>query len=262
MDISRSYGPRAESRSPQPSGSRDALPAAFQELRRSRVFEGVEESLVDDLLAHCTSEQFRAGSTIVDQDRMLESLMIISRGLVDLTRIEGVREYGVLLLASGDLLLPAAAIFSEASLVSARALLRTKLCSLGLTNVHEAMRHSPQFTTNLLAITSGQWRMSVRNILDLSSRNAAQRVGSFLLRLADLQSDEIAPVLPIPKRHLAARLGITAETLSRMLQTIAKNGLYLRGHTIMIKDREQIERFCGPDPYLDRDEKALGVFAL
>lgn len=238
------------------------VPGDFRELRDFRVFEAVDPTLVDHLLSRCSSEQFRAGATIVEQDCTFGSLMIISRGLVDLTRIEGSREYGVLLLASKDLLLPAAAIFQEPSLVSARALIRTKVCSLPIPAVKEAMHRSPQFTANLLAATSGQWRMSVRNILDLSSRTASQRVGAFLLRLADLQKNEIAPVLPISKRHLAARIGITAETLSRMLQIVASNGLHLRGRTIIIKDREQIEAFCGPDPYAESDERQLGVFAL
>jgi CRP-like cAMP-binding protein len=102
----------------------------------------------------------------------------------------------------------------------------------------------------------------VRNTLDLSARSAAQRVGAFLLRLADLQSNGSPPILPIAKRHLAARLGITPETFSRMLQTVADHGLYLRGRTIIIRDRQKIEQFCGPDPYIARDEHELGVFAI
>lgn len=234
----------------------------FDELRGFRIFERVEEELVQELLGSCCSHQFRPGSVIVEQDQQLASVMIISRGLVDLTRIEGQREFGVLLLAAHDLLMPAAALFQERCLVTARALVRTKVCSISVDVVRSAIGRSPQLSANLMAVTSGQWRMSVRNILDLSARSAAQRVGAFLLRLADLQSDSVAPVLPIPKRNLAARLGITPETLSRMLQAVADHGLYLRGRTIIVRDRSKLEDFCGPDPYIERDERDLGVFAL
>lgn len=234
----------------------------FSELKRSPVFNGVDAELVDELLAQCSAQHFRTGQTIVEQDCQLDRFMMISRGLVDLTRIQGQREFGVFLLAADDLLLPAAALFQEPCLVSARALTRTKICLLPVAAVKCAMRRSPQLAVNITAVTSGQWRMSVRNILDLSSRTAAQRVGAFLLRIADLQADAVAQVLPIPKRYLAARLGITAETLSRMLQTVAQNGLYLRGRTIIIRDRAKIEAFCGPAPYVERDERQLGVFVL
>lgn len=243
-------------------GDQTAKYDQFDELRGLRIFDGVDEELVAQLIASCSSVQFRPGSIIVGQDQQLESVMIISRGLVDLTRIEGQREFGVLLLAAQDVLMPAAALFQERCLVTARALVRTKVCAIPVPKVRAVIRQSPQLAANLMAVTSGQWRMSVRNILDLSSRSAAQRVGAFLLRLADLQSDSVAAVLPIPKRHLAGRLGITAETLSRMLQTLADHGLHLRGRTIIVRDREKIEEFCGPDPYIERDERELGVFAL
>lgn len=241
---------------------RQAESGEFHELKHFRVFDRVEQRLVQTLIDSYSTHQFRPGAVIVEQDEPLQSVMIISRGLVDLTRIEGQREFGVLLLAAHDVLMPAAALFSEPCLVSARALVRTKVCSLPVATVRAVIKESPQLAANLMAVTSGQWRMSVRNILDLSSRTAAQRVGAFLLRLADLQSDSAVPVLPIPKRSLASRLGITAETFSRMLQTVADNGLYLRGRTIIIRDRQRIEKFCGPDPYIERDERELGVFAL
>ena len=47
-----------------------------------------------------------------------------------------------------------------------------------------------------------------------------------------------------------------------MLQVVADHGLYLRGRTIIVRDRQQIEDYCGPDPYPEPDERDLDVFAL
>jgi hypothetical protein len=52
------------------------------------------------------------------------------------------------------------------------------------------------------------------------------------------------------------------ETLSRTLQTLAANGLYLRGREIIITARDEIERFCGPAPYPSANEHEFGVHAL
>jgi hypothetical protein len=52
------------------------------------------------------------------------------------------------------------------------------------------------------------------------------------------------------------------ETLSRTLQTLAANGLYLRGRQIIVTNRAAIEDFCGPDPYPPATEYELGVHAL
>lgn len=226
------------------------------------IFTGVARELVQQLLDGGSIRQFPQGALIICEGEPAPELHIVLRGIIDLTHLSGRTECGVLLLSSKDLLLPATTIFNEPALVSARALTKTKILTLDNVMLEAALERSPVLMTNLMKAMSGQWRMAVRTVLDLNCRSAAQRLGAFLLRIADLQPDTAAPVLPIAKRHLAVRLGMSPETLSRMLQTVAEHGLYLRGRTIVIRDREGIEQFCGPDPYPQKDERRLEVFAL
>src|SRR5690349_24205730 len=152
------------------------------ELRSHPVFDGLEDRDADRLLSSCSGLQYRAGSVIFRQGASFDGLSIVHRGLVDLAHIDGDHECGVLLLSSKDLLLPAAALYAEPSLVSARALTPTKLIRFDAEAVISVTRTSGALTSNLLKAMSGQWRMAVRNILDLNCRTAAQRVASFLLR--------------------------------------------------------------------------------
>lgn len=234
----------------------------LDELRAHPMFDGLSRNIADRLLSANTALQYRAGSFIVHQGGLLDGLHIVHRGLVDLAHVDGDHECGVLLLSTKDLLLPASALFGEPSIVSARALTTTKVVVFDAAEVSAAMEVSRVLANNILKAMSGQWRMTVRNVLDLNCRTAAQRLAAFLLRLVDLQPDCGAPILPIAKRHLAARLGMTAETLSRMLQVVADNGVHLRGRTIIVNDRARAEAFCGPDPYPGGDERGLNVFAL
>lgn len=226
------------------------------------LFEGVERGVVETLAPEFVGHQFRAGAILTKQGERLPKLQIVNRGIVELTRMDAEHEFGVLLLSARDLIMPAAAVFNERWLVSVRALTTVRIVEIDVDLVRSALTQSPRLGVNVMKAMSGQWRMAVRNILDLNCRTAAQRLGAFLLRLADLQEDGNAAVLPIRKRHLAARLGITPETLSRTLQIVADHGLHLRGRAIIVRDREQIEDFCGPDPYPDRDERLLNVYAL
>jgi CRP-like cAMP-binding protein len=231
-------------------------------LRQLPIFDRLGDHLVRKLIGSCSARQYRAGTFIVRAGEPLHGLHIVVRGIVDLTHVAGDDECGALLLSARDLLLPATTLFREPALVSARALTTTRVITIDGATTQQALTQSTVFATNLMKAVSGQWRMAVRNILDLNCRSAAQRLGAFLLRIADLQPGAGAAVLPIPKRHLAIRLGMTAETLSRMLQVVANHGLYLRGRTIIIRDRAAIEEFCGPDPYPEKDERTLDVFAL
>lgn len=252
-----------EEDSASPSAKAPALgPERIDELAKLPIFNSLSSDLLNELLRSGSAQQFRPGELILRQGEFTSTLHVILRGIVDLTHVSAKSECGVLLLSARDLLLPATTLFSEPALVSARALTNVKTLMLNGGAVDSALARSTVLTNNLMKAMSGQWRMAVRNILDLNCRSAAQRVGAFLLRIADLQSETAAPLLPIAKRHLAVRLGITAETLSRMLQIVADHGLHLRGRTIVIRDRQAIEDFCGPDPYPVRDERLLDVFAL
>jgi hypothetical protein len=50
--------------------------------------------------------------------------------------------------------------------------------------------------------------------------------------------------------------------LSRALQILADNGLVVRGRQIIVRDRDKIEAFCGPDPYCPGTEERLEVHVL
>jgi CRP/FNR family transcriptional activator FtrB len=112
------------------------------------------------------------------------------------------------------------------------------------------------------SLLAGQFRLSLRIILDLKCRSPSERLTAFLLRLHDMRTPGTIAQIPFTKRQLAARIGMQPETLSRTLQVLAANGLYLRGREIIVADRTKAEAFCGGDPYPSGNEDELGVYAL
>jgi CRP-like cAMP-binding protein len=246
----------------QPAPRRLTSQMQPEDVQSLPLFDGVEAAIVDNLAAEFSSQHYPAGAVLLNPGDDLLKVQIIHRGLIDLTRANGEQECGVLLLSAKDLVTPAAAIFAEPSLVTVRALTPAKVFEIDVALIRSALARSPKLSNNMMKAMSGQWRMAVRNILDLTCRSAPQRLGAFLLRLADLQNSSGSPVLPISKGSLATRLGIRPETLSRTLQIVADHGLHLRGREIMVRDRRSIEEFCGPDPYPEKDERRLNVFVL
>ena len=255
------YGNRSASKVPAPAHS-TIVQVDVDEFRAHPILHRVEERLVERLLQASKGLQYRERSIIVREGVELSGLHIIHRGLVDLAHVDGDHQCGVLLLSAKDLLFPGASLFAEEALVTATALTTSRVVVIEPSTVNAVLDQSGVFARNVMNAVSGQWRMAVRNILDLNCRSAAQRLACFLLRLVDLQADSPAPILPIAKRHLAGRLGMTAETLSRMLQVIATEGIHLRGRMIIVRNRVRAEEFCGPDPYPSRDDSDLNVFAL
>jgi CRP/FNR family transcriptional activator FtrB len=223
---------------------------------------GLPASIRDRLLALSHVERLAPRAELFWVADMPEHLHIVLSGLIDLSCCYKGNECTAIMMAAGDVFMPAAALYSEPYLVSARALTASRILKIEAELVQEEARKSPELAIALARILAGQWRVALKIILDLKCRSPSQRLGAFLLRLHDASQPGPPAEIPFSKRQLASRIGMQPETLSRTLQTLAANGLYLRGRQIIVTNRAAIEEFCGPDPYPPASEYELGVHAL
>ncbi len=225
------------------------------------LFSGVGRAALSRLLQFSTIQRYPSGTLLFEQGDQPDKLHVVVSGTVEIFSSGGGREWGVMLLNAGDIFMPGAVLFNEPYTTSARTLGFCRMLLLDADRVRMEAATSVALAMQLSRAMAGQFRVALRQVLDLKSRTAAQRLGSFLLKVAD-SSDCAAPELPMRKRNLAARIGMTPETLSRTLQVLADNGLVVRGRQIIVRDRARIEAFCGPDPYRPTAEDQLQVHAL
>ena len=193
---------------------------------------------------------------------MPEHLHVVLSGLIDLSGSYKGGECSALMMAAGDVFMPAAALYSEPYLVSAYALAPSRILLIDAKVVRDEARKCPELALALTRVMAGQWRVALKIILDLKCRSPSQRLGAFLVRLHDASAPGAPAEIPFSKRQLASRIGMQPETLSRTLQTLAANGLDLRGREIIVPNRAASDEFCGPDPYPPATEYELGVHAL
>jgi CRP/FNR family transcriptional activator FtrB len=225
------------------------------------LFEGVGRPELARLLQFATVQRYAPGTVLFHQGDQPDKLHIILSGTVEIFSNGNKREWGVMLMNAGDVFMPASVLFREPYTTCARTLGFCRMLLIDAERVRAEAATSTQFAMHLSRVMAGQFRVAIRQVVDLKSRNAAQRLGSFLLKIVDSSSSP-SPELPMRKRNLAARIGMTPETLSRTLQILADNGLVVRGRQIIVRDREKIEEFCGPEPYRPEAEDRLEVHVL
>ena len=213
------------------------------------------------LMRGAVTKAYRKGDRILNAGEVPTHLGIVLRGMVELCGTTHDPDCGVLLLTRGDLLVPMAALYRERCLTSATALSETRIIMLDRGAVVQEAGSNAQVAMGLARIMGAQWRMAVRHIIDLKSRTAAERLASILLRFVDYE-ESATPQLLFSKKTLAARLGVSRETLSRIIQVVAENGIILRGSEIVVRDREMAEAFSGPEPYVNRSERRQDVYAF
>lgn len=219
------------------------------------------EPVRSGLLRGASAKVFRKSDRILEAGEMPTHLGILQSGMVELCGTANDPNCGVLLLTRGDLLVPMATIYQEPCLTSATALSRTRLFMLDREAVVQQATKHAEVAMALARVLGAQWRMAVRHIIDLKSRSAAERLAAILLRFVDYAEGQAAE-LPFTKQTLAARLGVSRETLSRAIQVVADNGIVLRGSEIVVRDRQRAEAFIGPEPYINRSERRLDVHAF
>lgn len=79
---------------------------------------------------------------------------------------------------------------------------------------------------------------------------ARLRLARYLLSVLDGGSR----VLPLPKKDVAALLGVTQQSLSRLLRDLRADGVDVQGGTILCPDRDRLRRLCDPDDlWSDKD---------
>lgn len=214
------------------------------------------------LLAASRIERFEPREELFCVAEMPSDLHIVLSGLIDLSCLHKGNECTALMMAAGDVFAAAAALYAEPYLVSARALAPSRILMIDAEVVRQEARSCAELALALARVMGGQWRIGLKIILDLKCRSPSQRLAAFLLRLHDGAQPGLAAEIPFSKRQLASRIGMQPETLSRTLQTLAANGLHLRGRQIIVTNRTATEEFCGPDPYPPASEFELGVHAL
>jgi CRP/FNR family transcriptional activator FtrB len=223
---------------------------------------GLPEPVRERLLDASRIERFGPREELFGVAEIPTHLHIVLSGIIDLSCSHKGNECTALMMAAGDVFAPAAALYAEEYLVSARALAPSRILIIDAKVVRQEARNCTELALALARVIAGQWRVALKIILDLKCRSPSQRLAAFLLRLHDGAQPGLPAEIPFSKRQLASRIGMHPETLSRTLQTLAANGLHLRGRQIIVTNRSAAEEFCGPDPYPPASEYELGVHAL
>jgi CRP/FNR family transcriptional activator FtrB len=230
------------------SGMITARNADLQLLRRLAVFAEIDEAALARIAENGTCEEVPAGTMLFERGERPRFLHVLLRGQAALlasaangatTVIEIVQPVDHFVLASVLLDVP--------YLMSGRTIDACRVLSLPADELRALLEGEPRLAMAMMASLSQHYRQLVRQVADLKLRTAAQRLGCYLLALAESQNGGEQVNLTIDKRLLAARLGATPEHLSRAFATLRDHGVSTRGPRITLHDRAKLAAFAVPD---------------
>jgi CRP/FNR family transcriptional activator FtrB len=186
------------------------------------------------------------GRLIIAQGGEADRLFILLQGSVGLGFAD---EDGaatmVEILAPGEAFPLSAALLRLPHPVSATALAPCRLVAIPAEELREAAAADPALMRAAIEQMTRQWRLLADQVVDLKTRDATQRAARFLLRR--LSAPRGAVEIPEPRGAIAARLGMTPESLSRALHGLEAAGLLrLHARRVDVPDRAALLRAAQP----------------
>jgi CRP/FNR family transcriptional regulator len=133
---------------------------------------------------------------------------------------------------------------------SAQATSRTRVRGIPLASLHQIARTDAKLGVKLYEAVSRELQAARELLFTVSQRNAAERVGAFLLaisRRCERNGEESHEfVLPMTRSDIADFLGLTIETVSRTFTRLRVDGLIDLSQSVLVTilDHDGLERLA------------------
>ncbi|MGE5545741.1 MAG: Crp/Fnr family transcriptional regulator [Solirubrobacterales bacterium] len=218
------------------------------QLQFTPLFSGLMESDVRDLIAGAEIVRLTHEHQLYEAGDQIERFFVVLDGHVELSVAEDGRRSVVEVARKGTVLGDAAMFGDGRFLMSARVLSGATLLAVPVHSFRAKLEQRFDILTHMLSTMSFRLRMLVRQIAELKLKTTAQRLGTFLLSLAEDKSGAVIVRFPYDKKLVADELGMKPESLSRALAKLAKVGVESRpDNTVAIADVDRLREFCIED---------------
>lgn len=215
-----------------------------ESINKSVLFKNVPDDITQTLLAKSQKRTVPRGKTLFIQGESADSMFVLLKGYMKLTRISASGDEVVLTVySSGDSFGEAAALRAGLYPVSAEAVSDCELMSIKASVILNALTTHPELVVAMLSCTFQHLHELVLQLEDMKALNGAKRLAAFLIALAPVDTGECTFSLPYDKVLIAARLGMKPESLSRAFARLRAAGVTVSRNNVVIADIEGLHDY-------------------
>lgn len=208
-------------------------------VRTVPIFNHLSDEQLHEVMQVVHSNLYQTGEHIFRADQETVGLYIVHSGKVRLYRLnEQGKEQLVRLLLPGDFTGELALFLDQAHDVYAEVIEAGQVCRINKADVSALLKRFPNIALALLTRLAQRLDEAEHNAQQVATESVEQRLVNFLSRLITTEERPYRLTLPMKRKDLAAHLGTTPETVSRILKRLEREGkLVAKGHkTLMIHE--------------------------
>ncbi len=210
-------------------------------LRRNPLFSDLSDADFADIAARIREVTVPRGSAVFNQDDPAHTFFIVIDGWVKVFRTTMAGEEAVIgVFTRGQSFAEIAALARQNYPAHAHAVTDARLAEIPVDRIVGSIAHNPEVALVMLASISRHVRRLVDEIESMKGLSGIQRVAEFLIAQSPVESGACTVRLPYEKALIAAKLGMKAESLSRVFQRLRKFGVHIKRDMAVINDVEAL----------------------
>jgi CRP/FNR family transcriptional regulator, anaerobic regulatory protein len=200
-----------------------------------------------DLFNSQPIERFPAGAAIFWEGDEARQIFDVLEGVLRVCRIMSDGRRAIIgFIYPGDVM---GVSFQSRYLFTAEAVTEVKVRRFARGRFFAMINESPALRPQLFAILCDEMSAAQDQMLLLGRKSAEERVVSFLLAIHRKRAADDEIELPMSRQDMADYLGLTIETVSRMMTSLARRGLIAAGarHAVTLRKLKALREIAGHD---------------
>ncbi len=210
-------------------------------LKESPYFQGLSQELLLTLSEASVLKRLDKGEHLFFEGEKAHGFYFIVDGMMKLYKLSPKGKESVIhIFGPGEIFAEIVLAGSETYPVNAQALTDATLAFFPKSNLLNLLKRNPDFGLSLIGLLCIRLKNLLKTIENLTLKEAQERLIAYLWELTEEGKKEEF-TLSIPKSQLALLLGITPETLSRLLQKLKEEDIIaVEGKRVKIKDMAKL----------------------
>jgi CRP/FNR family transcriptional activator FtrB len=220
-------------------------PSDQQLFQQSPLYADIGPAAADRVFRHAVAQTIPKGAMVFSQGDVAEFVHILLSGQVALiAEDEKLGPTIIEFFPAGEIFVVPAGLLKLPHLVSAKAIEESRILTLPAEELRRQLATDAVLALAMTRALARHWRLLVRQIKELKLKSASQRLGSYLIAKAPSREGAASFRLAEERKMIAARLGMTPESLSRAFAQLKDAGVSGRGRQIIIEDISKLRDFC------------------
>lgn len=210
-------------------------------LRKTPLFSGLSEADFSELISGVRELTLERGEPIFAHGDPAHIFYVVIEGWVKVFRTTIAGEEAVIgIFTRGQSFAEIAALARGDYPANAEAVTEVRLAAIPIERIVSGITHDPNLALTMLASVCRHVNSLVDEIEQMKGLSGIQRVAQFLIRQSPVERGTCTVHLPFEKTLIASKLGMKAESLSRVFQRLRGYGVVIRREMAVINDLETL----------------------